>query len=157
MLAGRPSTGTCWALTSYTVHGLSGNRGRQPVALRLRNGAVRVFPLPRPASSRSGRFDADDLSCASATSCVAVGLRGNTDVHGDAIVETFADGAWTPADAPSPAGRPKYSGYEFTSISCGGVGRCTALGDYNYAQNPDAEVGEPLEKFRPVELDIVPR
>ncbi|SHG82044.1 IPT/TIG domain-containing protein [Jatrophihabitans endophyticus] len=156
-----PTTGTCWALAAYSVRGLSGRRGLQPVALRLHDGTTaRVFPMPRPATSRTGWFALSDLACANPSACVAVGSRGDgdaNDVRGDAIVETYADGVWTPVAAPSPKGRPRYSGYEFTAVDCAAVGRCTAVGDYNYDHDPDAGEGEPLEKSRPVILDITPR
>ncbi len=67
------------------------------------------------------------VSCASATSCLAVGqYTKGTDDYG--LSEKWNGTRWTPHPVPSPAG---YPGTELNSLSCASITSCVAVGTAN--------------------------
>ena len=69
------------------------------------------------------------VSCASATSCVAVGRYVNTSGNGVGLVDTLSGTTWTGTVAPLPAGANPTSSL-LSGVSCGTPTTCTAVGQY---------------------------
>jgi len=96
-------------------------------------------PLPSNGDDTSDA-SLSSVSCANAGWCVAVGEY--TDMSGgrDGLVETYAGGRWmaTQAPVPSDALGGTNAEYFLKSVSCPGVGDCTAVGGY---KNPSGGLG----------------
>ena len=68
------------------------------------------------------------VSCASASSCTAVGTYPDTSDDTDGLAEAFSNGAWAPRELPVSAasgGLP-----ELTAVSCPSVSFCAVAGQY---------------------------
>jgi hypothetical protein len=98
-------------------------------------------PLPPEASSSVFLTKLDSVSCASTTSCVAVGSY--TDQNGDyeALIETLSGAEWTASEAPLPgnAYQPQENVEEseagLGAVSCRAPGECFAVGSYASGEN----------------------
>jgi hypothetical protein len=78
----------------------------------------------------------DQVSCASAVSCVAVGTYesgGSATAHG--LIETYSHGSWSALEAPLPAGAPAGAASSLVADSCATDGSCVAVGDYKGGTN----------------------
>jgi hypothetical protein len=81
------------------------------------------------------------LTCASATSCVATGVDGRYRGRGPAFLLTLAGGKWTAITAPLPPETPSSTGNEvIEDVSCGAPGRCVAVGYLQEAKQPNPDV-----------------
>jgi photosystem II stability/assembly factor-like uncharacterized protein len=86
-------------------------------------GAVSFYPAPIPVSADSTGLRA--VSCASATSCVAVGDQVVDDLsHPAGKIATTKDGGVTWSGATAPTDKA------LTAVACPGVLVCFAVGDY---------------------------
>lgn len=91
-----------------------------------------LLPLPAGAvdASLSG------VSCPTATTCVGVGsygLSSDGSTVDHALVETFADGTWTPLIGLDPAGATTAT---LTGVSCTGLNACKASGTAEATTGP---------------------
>jgi hypothetical protein len=81
-----------------------------------------------PTADLDGDFERfRDISCATTTSCVAVGERRGSDDVGHAVIESWNGTVWVSQPAPPPAGAG-YSG--LASIDCPDRSMCMAIGTY---------------------------
>jgi large repetitive protein len=91
-------------------------------------------PAPSGASAASPNNLLDAVSCASATSCVAVGYYtssvGSSSTDQQALLEVQTSGGWSAIPAPIPAGASGSPQNAFDSVSCFSVGNCVAVGTY---------------------------
>ncbi len=89
-------------------------------------------PLPGNADASIGEVQIDGVSCAEQGSCVAVGSYKDSSSHAHAVIETYAGGAWTSMEAPSPSDAT--GTYAFLKdVSCPAPGDCFAIGSYDNA------------------------
>ena len=71
-----------------------------------------------------------DVSCATRTQCVAVGI----DDDGVSSYYVWSGSSWSPAQALPVA--PSGGNYQINAISCGEASSCTAVGEYEPASGP---------------------
>jgi len=95
-----------------------------------------LLPLP------SGAVDAalSGVSCPSAAHCVAVGsysVPSGSSTVSHALVETFANGAWSPQVGLDPAGATSAT---LSGVSCAGASACSASGTAQAASGSEAFV-----------------
>ena len=109
-----PQVGTCYTVGTYM------NASDDVAAFidTLSGGPWTTLPAPAPSSN--------SITCASATSCTAVGqFYDPTGVSG--LIVTLSGGTWTAARAPVPAGfAPTYE--DLYDVSCPTQGTCFAVG-----------------------------
>jgi hypothetical protein len=84
-------------------------------------------PLPTDAASNA-RVRLRDIACAAVRDCVAVG-RYNGSGHGQALVETLADGRWAATTGPLPGDASNTNPY-LISVACPASDSCVATGGY---------------------------
>ncbi len=122
---------SCMTATSCVAVGSQENAtGHQlPLTERWSGGAWTMQSTPMPASALQGRLIS--ISCAAATSCVAVGeyLNGSVNVgrgHAHQPMAVSWNGAtWSARSIDRPAGAP--ASY-LDAVSCAGATSCTAVG-----------------------------
>lgn len=101
-------------------------------------------PLPSNASSPVELTSLASVSCASPTSCVAVGLYITQNGDYEALIETLSGTNWTaseaplPGDAIEPTGNVAQVASELNAVSCRAPGECFAVGWYVPGENQDA-------------------
>jgi Fibronectin type III domain len=86
-------------------------------------GAWSVVPSDSPGTTRNFL---NGVSCASSTSCVAVGTSLSGTVS-RALIETFDGTRWTTASNPNPG--PQYD--VLNGVTCTSATNCVAVGSYN--------------------------
>jgi hypothetical protein len=72
-----------------------------------------------------------DLSCVSASSCMAVGDYEDADQNVQGLIETMAHGRWGPTEAPLPSGTSLDDQSAILyGVSCRSARSCVAVGEY---------------------------
>lgn len=94
----------------------------------LNDGTWTATTAPAPAGGSGEALGS--ISCASASFCVAVGQYSDSSDENVGLIETLNDGSWTVLEAPAPAGG---SSEALLSVSCGAVGFCAAVNEFNAA------------------------
>lgn len=89
-------------------------------------------PLPANAAALSN-VSLTSITCASATSCVAVGDYTDSAGYTDGLIVTGSGTTWTAIESPVPAGG---DGAELTSVTCSSANSCVAVGTYGTASGP---------------------
>lgn len=90
-------------------------------------------PLPAGAIPGSEQFPySDTIACPSASWCIAVGSDANSSRHSQGLLLRKSRNIWTATTAPLPAGAPKTSNVELTSVACSSASWCVAVGVYSY-------------------------
>ena len=113
-----PSTTTCVAVGQYESFGV--NESNYPLAAILANGVWHLSRLAVQQNATAGELD--HVSCASATSCIAVGsvtIPGGLLGTQVTVVESWNGTAWSVISLPTPT--------DIDSITLTGVA-CTATG-----------------------------
>ena len=85
----------------------------------------KLVATPDPGSGTNGFARLSSISCATTTSCFAVGLFGQSDDI-RMLVEHWDGIQWSLVAVPDP---PDMSNVELTAISCGSPASCIAIGD----------------------------
>jgi kumamolisin len=87
-------------------------------------------PVPADAYKADPFADLSSVTCAAATSCVAVGTYESSRVQDQALLETGSGTSWAAKEAPLPrdANRDLSSG--FSSVACPSKSSCVATGNY---------------------------
>jgi hypothetical protein len=116
---------TCEAVGSFTD-----NVGVHLLAERRSNGAWALQGIPDPAGSISPSFN--DVSCKSASMCVAVG-RYATSTTTVSLAEAWNGSSWTAQATPNPTGATTT---ELAAISCPTLTACIAVGDADASGSP---------------------
>jgi hypothetical protein len=70
------------------------------------------------------------ISCTSAQTCVAVGQYTGTHGTTQGLIETLANGTWTPSEAPLPQAAPARQKAILWALACTAPGSCSAVGQY---------------------------
>jgi hypothetical protein len=86
-------------------------------------------PLPA-AQATNPSLTFTGLSCASTSSCVAVGTYTDASAVTQGFLMTDASGTWTAIQPPVPANAAAAPNASPTSVSCSSPGNCVAVGDY---------------------------
>ena len=93
-------------------------------------------PVPSDASSVNASVQINGLSCASGSSCVAVGTYDDANDVQQGLLLTMTDGSWEATTAPVPAGAAtdgQVTNTEYTylnAVSCWTDGGCVVVGTY---------------------------
>jgi len=116
------TTALC-AAVGFTIH----SQGPDTTVTELANGtAWRIFPSPN-ATTISGDSNLVAASCATSTSCVAVGSYANDLDRQVPLAETWSGTTWTISVAPPVAGAAETY---LTAVSCASTTMCMAVGYY---------------------------
>ena len=121
---------TCASATSCVAIGIyekqAGSLKADALVIETLNGGTwTATEAPLPAGATSPGLDS--ISCASATSCVAVGEYTDSSNDQEPLIDTLSNGTWTAAEAPMPAGGSSPS---LSAVSCASAGSCVAVGTY---------------------------
>ncbi|HXQ44620.1 MAG TPA: hypothetical protein VN816_08275 [Acidimicrobiales bacterium] len=125
-----PVAGSCVAVGGYSD--TSGNR--DVLTETLSGGTWTALTVPTAGLSPAAGTDLPapalgNLSCLSATACVAVGFYVDTTDAGHAMVETLSGATWTASTAPDGALGNK-PGADLRGVSCPAADACVAVGNY---------------------------
>jgi Bacterial Ig-like domain (group 3) len=120
------SAGNCVAVGSY----FNAGGDREELIEQLNGGSWVTASGPHPSLTTNLL---NDVSCATPTSCVAVGyyVSGSAD---QALAETLSGATW----ALSPVGDEGPGGNELNGVSCPAAGSCVAVGFYAQGANRKA-------------------
>jgi hypothetical protein len=91
---------------------------------------------PLPANAASPPSQAAVLSavtCTGASSCLAAGYYFDSSGDKQGLLETLSGSAWTPTEAPLPAGAAAYADVVAESVACATGSSCAMTGYYNDA------------------------
>jgi hypothetical protein len=133
-----PASGSCVAIGSYFDR--DGNQ--QAFVDTLSHGAWAPVVASLPANAAANP-DAQlhAISCATTTSCVAVGSYHANDaaVERPALIEILSGSAWTALEAPLP---PNAGSGNLTGVSCPADSSCVAVGTYDVMRDPSGLIIE---------------
>jgi hypothetical protein len=88
-----------------------------------------VVPLPGKVPDNTPSY-VGDVACPAVGSCVVIGAYASKKGGGHGLIETLAEGSWTPTEAMLPAGGVAQDGADIDTVTCGAPGSCVAVGDY---------------------------
>ena len=132
-----PVAGTCVAIGEYSSSGVDFPGQGLIETLSSGTWSDAIAPLPSNASEGQSNQILRDLSCLSAASCVAVGDYPDTQGNTQGLIETLAQGMWTPVEATLPPGGSVVNqDASLNGLSCPEVGSCVAAGYYGTGSNP---------------------
>jgi hypothetical protein len=130
-----PSTTSCVAVGSYW----DTNGYTEPVVETYANGSWTAAKAPLPADAAGDTPSPTtngylfSVSCASTTSCVAVGGYRNTSNDFNGYIATLSGSTWSAVSAPLPAGGVTTTSQNpppLTGVSCASASFCAASGLY---------------------------
>jgi hypothetical protein len=87
-------------------------------------------PLPADAVKTGDHAQLLYVACTSPGACTAVGSYTDTQGNTQGLIETFANGTWTPAKAPLPEDAAAHQNATLFGITCTAPGACIAVGRY---------------------------
>ena len=122
-----PAAGSCVAVGSAG----DGDGDQVPLAEDWDGSNWSAAPVPVPSGSTWASLLG--VSCASPTSCTAVGVTDAEPALYVAFGASWDGTSWSPAAVPSPAGRPDTV---LASVSCATTAWCMAVGYYDNAGRP---------------------
>jgi len=96
-----------------------------PVAASAASGWV-IQPTPNPSGIRAALLNG--VSCASATTCMAVGVSAEVSGPNVALAESRSGATWVTEPVPEPAGA---TSAVLNGVSCTSATACTAVGNYS--------------------------
>lgn len=119
---------SCTAAAQCTAVGVWNASGTsQPLAERWNGHAWAIQPTPHPAGASLSGLAA--VSCATATSCLAVGtIPAGGSTLGTPLAESWDGSTWTIQSIPNP---PASTGTLLTGLSCASPTSCVATGYYD--------------------------
>ena len=124
----------CVATGFYSIAHSAALQDTRPL-VETWNGSDWTFaPIPTPPSTFEGSARIEDVSCASAFSCVAVGEFGETDadtpsgVGSRPLIERWDGSGWSYETPPPPSSTFRFG--QFESVSCSSASYCVAVGYY---------------------------
>jgi hypothetical protein len=133
-----PDTSTCVAGGEYTD--TSGSR--QALLTVKSGGAWKAAEAPLPDNAAGNPYAAvATVSCPSSTDCMAAGTYTDDSGQVQGLLLRWADGSWTPTEAPLPADattqgapftgpNPGPPGQGVIAVSCPAESECFAVGSY---------------------------
>jgi hypothetical protein len=156
-----PADGTCFAVGQYE----DANGGAYGLIDTLSDGAWSASAAPEPSTNGFGTAPGTDaqgkqkanleaISCATTTSCIAVGTYQDADGNTFGLIETYASGSWSAVAAPEPSSDPvsasaanSTSGAgaaNLTDVDCPSATSCVAVGTYTDADSNTIALTEQL-------------
>ena len=119
------SARNCWAVGSYA-------RGTAQLneALHWDGTSWSRIATPDPGIPGSGAHMLDGVSCASRTSCWAVGIHISDRGIGRNAVLRWNGAGWAAVNAPDPGANVAGDGRELSGVACRSAGDCLAVGGY---------------------------
>ncbi len=153
-----PSSGTCMAVGQWGPEGRSAAHPGITLAESLTGGQWEVNPTPdppgvgEPGGSELSPFAA--VSCATPTSCTAVGYYANANVNAnrgssEGLAEHWNGSGWTVQPMPTPAGSNVYG---LAGVSCPTTHMCMAVGTHERVNRANSDAG-PLLGLAELYLD----
>jgi hypothetical protein len=129
-----PGAGDCVAVGELSESNTAANGAPQPVIATLQRGiwTVALAPLPADASASPVAADLAAISCTAPGSCVAVGSYLAASGGWRPLIETLANGNWTPGAAPLA---PNTDNVMLYSVACPAAGTCVAVGNNVYGNS----------------------
>lgn len=119
---------SCWAVGSCVLAGTGfGSATYFGFLDTLSAGGWTSVSAPTPGGVASSDQQLDSVSCADATTCVAVGLVTVSGVE-QGLMEVLSAGAWVPLTAPLPAGSPANGDINLGSVACPADATCVVDG-----------------------------
>jgi hypothetical protein len=133
-----PAAGSCMAVGRY----IDTKGTYEGVMDSLSGGAWKATEAPAPTNTAGQGDFVDAVSCPGTGSCVAVGnyFDMNDDVEG--LIDTWAQGVWTPTEAPLPADASSETSppsVGLSAVTCPAVGSCAAVGTYGVGSGAPGE------------------
>jgi hypothetical protein len=133
---------SCTSSTSCTAVGQYQNQtGVYELLAEYWNGidwSIQTVPLPNVGEPGQGAI-LGGVSCASATSCTAVGGYTNSSGMQVLVAEYWNGTSWTVQTTPSPVGATQS---ELAGTSCNGASACTAVGEYTNGSGVQVPLAE---------------
>jgi hypothetical protein len=125
-----PAVGQCVAIGLYLVP--DGSFPGEGVIETLSDGSWTATAAPVPTDAGpTPSSQLRDLSCVSASSCMAVGDYEDANQNVQGLIETLAQGSWKPTEAPLPAGTSlDDQSAVLYGVSCRSARSCVAVGEY---------------------------
>jgi hypothetical protein len=154
-----PAEGSCYAVGQYE----DANGDMYGLIDTLANGTWSASAAPEPSTNGFGTAPGTDtdmhqsasldaISCASTTTCVAVGQYEDADGNTFGLIETLASGSWSAVAAPEPTSDPvsaapdnSTSGHgmaNLTAVACPSATGCVAVGTYKDADTNTLALAE---------------
>ncbi|MFL5872202.1 MAG: S8 family peptidase [Solirubrobacterales bacterium] len=135
------SANACMAVGLYTP-----TTRRRPFAERWNGSVWTPVSMPTPSAIVANtHVGSPDVSCPSATSCIAVSgyasaLSENKSKISEerTLVESWSGGEWTIVPSPNPSGQ---SLDRLSAVSCSSTSACTAVGTATTSSSSNASVG----------------
>jgi outer membrane protein OmpA-like peptidoglycan-associated protein len=125
-----PAVGGCIAAGSYVDSG--GNQQALLVTATAGSWADVPAPLPADESSKPSLNSLNSIACASASSCVTVGVYQNANGFQEALVDTWTAGTWSAVTAPLPPDANVDHPFDtLSAVTCPAVDSCVAVGFYS--------------------------
>jgi hypothetical protein len=116
-----PSTTACTAVGNYVTSG----DAHLLLSERWNATSWAIQPAPDPSAVQSSELEA--VSCATPSSCAAIGNYYVRDAGNRTLAEQWSGTAWAIEPSPNPSDAVDAW---LSSVSCRAAGACTAVGDY---------------------------
>ncbi len=125
------SPGTCVAVGVY----IDTSSRLQGLIETLSGGSWGGIEAPLPSNAAPGQPNTGNglfksVSCASASTCVAVGSYEDSSSNFEAVVDTLSGGTWSSLAVPLPSNANTNNSARLSSVSCAAPSACAAVGDY---------------------------
>jgi hypothetical protein len=118
---------SCSASNACTAVGYSFAKSQITMAARWNGTSWSVQTTPNPEGAGSGIIGLWSVSCATSTSCMAVGEYTDSSGTRKILAERWDGTSWTITSTPIPAGAQLSS---LQGVSCTSASACTAVGFY---------------------------
>jgi hypothetical protein len=141
------TTTSCFAVGSFASPDLAHSA---PLIERWNGSSWVIVASPSPAGAARAGFGS--VSCATATSCVAVGSSVNSSFVGKTLIERWNGSTWAIVASPNPAGSP---GAGLSSVDCVTATSCFAAGSYTVSSAFNAPLKTLIERWNGTSWSIV--
>jgi hypothetical protein len=123
---------SCLSATDCTAFGTRFRQGGEGTLAEHWDGSSwTIQASPNPAGATEAELDHG--TCASPTSCTAVGTWAKTGTKDQPLAEHWDGSSWTITRLALPAGA---GGGTLSGVSCASATDCTAVGEYSISSNP---------------------
>ncbi len=123
---------SCSAIGTYQDNNPVGSRSEGFVANEVNGVWRRATEVALPKSNFDPFVSLVQLSCSSASNCVAIGSFIDANDVTQALVVQETNGVWRRGEAVAPpANASRFAGASWSEVTCLSDGSCAALGTYN--------------------------
>jgi hypothetical protein len=121
------SPSSCVAVGYYT----DTSSVSQGLLLTMSKGSWTAAEAALPGNAAGNPYvQLTELSCDSASACVAEGTYEDASSHSDTLLLTWSGGSWESAETPLPADAASDSDVLISGLACASVSDCFAVGSY---------------------------